>query len=64
MMNTSASIVIDEDDIRPVKNVVKLVTGKDYSEMNNQEIQSALNFYYSCVNLMRLGKLGCFIAPR
>jgi hypothetical protein len=58
----TSSMMINSSDIKPAKNVVKLVTGRNIDELSQSEIANALRFYYDCIRLMNDGKVTCYVA--
>ncbi len=55
-------IQINESDLRPAEKVVKLVTGRNYNDLSENEVYTALQFYYNCISEMHKGNIICPIA--
>jgi len=63
-MATLYGTTVDENDIRPIRNIVKLVTSRNISELNSNDIQYALSFYYNCISSMKAGNIICPVAAK
>lgn len=52
-------ITSDVNDIKTVNKVVKLVSGRDITSLNQSDITFCLKFYYDCINQMKQGRIIC-----
>ena len=59
-MNITSPIMIDQVDIKPIDKVVKLVSGRDIEDLNQNDISYIGKLYYDTIRLMKAGKICCF----
>lgn len=52
-------LCIDQANIKPVDKIIRLVSGKNIGDLNQNDINYAIKFYYDCINLMKSGKICC-----
>jgi len=46
-------------DVKSANKIVKLVSGRNITELNQNDIAFCLKFYYDCIDRMKQGRIIC-----